>query len=317
MELTAEQKILLYANMVRIRKMDEMLQRNFLVTRKIRSIYIAQEGQEAVGAGGCTFLNKDDYLFFSHRGMGIAKTLPKGVPAGVIAAEFFGKATGTCRSLSGHRTSYAELGVSGPSGSVASDLTMAAGAGIAAKSRGRGQVVAVFFGDGAMNRGTFHTSLLMSANWKLPVVWVCENNGYFGPTSVKEHYPKENIADLAFGYGIPGVVVDGQDVTAVCQAVQTAVNRARAGEGPSLIECKTLSFAEDIYTGPRNTEEMRKKYDPITNFRSRLLEEGVLTPETAERIDREADGEMAEAERFADESPPPGPEILKEALYAD
>jgi pyruvate dehydrogenase E1 component alpha subunit len=316
-KLTKEQKIKLYTNMVRVRKLDNMLQTNFLVTHKIRSLFIAQEGQEAVGVGGCTFLNKDDYLFFSHRGMGIAKALPKGVPAKNIVAEFYGKATGTCRSLSGHRTAYIELGVSGPSGSVGMDLPLAAGAGIAARRRGKGQVVASFFGDGAMNQGTFHTSILMSANWKLPVVWICENNGYFGPTPVKEHYPKDNIADLAFGYGIPGVIVDGQDVIAVYEAVQTAVDRARAGEGSSLIECKTLCFSEDIYTGPRNMEEARKNKDPITLFRDKLLKEEALTQAAIDRIDREATEEMEEADRFATESPLPGPDILRKALYAD
>lgn len=317
MKLTKEQKIKLYNNMVRVRKLDELLQKSFLVTHEIRSIYIAQEGQEAVGVGSCTFLNKDDYIFFSHRGMGIAKSLPKGVLAKAIVAEFYGKATGTCRSLSGHRTAHAELGISGPSGSVGMDLPLAAGVGIAARQRGKRQVVLSFFGDGAMNQGTFHTSILMSANWKLPVVWICENNGYFGPTPVKEHYPKDNIADLAFGYGIPGVVVDGQDVLAVYEVVQTAIDRARAGEGPSLIECKTICFAEDIYTGPRNMDEARKNKDPIKLYQDRLFKEGVLTQADVDRIDREATEEIEEADHFAKESPLPSPDILKEALYAD
>ena len=317
MKLTKEQKIRLYTNMVRVRKLDELLQSGFFVSHKIRSIYIPQEGQEAVGVGGCTFLNKDDYIFFTHRGMGIAKTLPKGVPAGAIAAEFYGKATGTCHGLSGFRTVYPDLGVIGLSGSVGTDLTIATGTGIAAKRRGKGQVTACFFGDGAMNRGTFHTSILTSANWKLPMVWICENNGFFDPTAVKDHYPKDNVADMAFGYGIPGVTVDGQDVIAVYEAVQTATERARAGEGPSLIECKTLCFAADPYSGPKRKKEDWQEKDPIILFRHKLLKESVITRADIDRIDREAAEEMEEADRFATDSPLPRPEILKNALYAD
>jgi len=317
MILTKQEKIKLYTNLVRTRKLDKTLEDNFLITHKVASLYIAQEGQEAPGVGGCTFLNTDDYLFFNHRGMGITKTVPKGLPPKLILAEFYGKATGPCQSLSGHRTFYPQLGILGNSGTVGTDLTLATGAGIAAQKNGRKQVVVCFFGDGAMDRGTFHTSTLMSANWKLPIVWVCENNGAFGPTQVKDHYPKENIADLAFGYGIPGIVVDGQDIIAVYEAVQTAVDRAREGQGPSLIECKTLCFAADYYAGPKIiTEEMRKR-DPITLFKDKLIQEKVITSGDIERIDHEADAEMEEADRFATESPLPTPDIIHRALYAD
>ena len=166
----------------------------------------------------------------------------------------------------------------------------------------------------------------MAANWKLPIVWVVENNQYMMYTPTCDIYPKENISDLAFGYDMPGVVADGQDVVAVYNAVQTAVDRARAGEGPSMIECKTYRIGPHVEamldlkrTVPRSREEIEPwlERDPIILFRERLLNEGILTQADVDRIDREAAEEMEEAERFAAESLPPDPEILKTALYAD
>jgi pyruvate dehydrogenase E1 component alpha subunit len=181
-------------------------------------------------------------------------------------------------------------------------------------------------GDGTYGRGTFHEAALMAANWKLPVIWGVENNQYMIYTPTSEIYPKENIADLAFGYGMPGVVVDGQDVIAVYEAFQVAIDRARAGEGPSLIECKTYRIEPHVYAmadikrwKPRPQEEIDvwRKRDPIILLRERLVREGILTQADIGRIDREATEEMEEAERFADESSPPDPKILKQALYSD
>lgn len=325
MKITKEQQVKLYTDMVRVRKLDETLI-NGLFAGKVMGFYHSTQGQEAPGVAACALLRKDDYLFYTHRGHGVGKTLPKGVSATALIAEHYGKATGSCGGMAGFHTCEIELGIPGLGGTVGGEFTLAAGMGIAAKMRGKGQVVASFLGDGATGRGTFHTAMLMAANWKLPVVWICENNlyGQFVPISIA--YPKENIADLAFGYGIPGVIVDGQDVIAVYEAVSTAVDRARAGEGPSLIECKTYrfrshleGFPDFIGAGLRNEDEVEtwKKKDPIELFKKNLLEQGILTGADIERIDREAAEEMEEAEKFASESPPPDPEILKKALYAD
>ncbi|MBI5445272.1 MAG: thiamine pyrophosphate-dependent dehydrogenase E1 component subunit alpha, partial [Deltaproteobacteria bacterium] len=186
-------------------------------------------------------------------------------------------------------------------------------------------VVVNCFGDGTSNRGTFHEAALMAANWKLPIVFVCENNGIGMFVPIAEAHPTEDIADLAHGYGMPGVVVDGQDVVAVAEAVGEAVDRARTGKGPSFVECKTLRICPHALGIPdfvgacvrteAEVDELRKR-DPVKLFRERLLAGGVLTPADVERIDREASAEVEAAERFADESPLPDPATMKQALYA-
>jgi len=328
MELTKEQKIKLYTNMVRVRKLDEMMVKG-LMSGKNLVFFHSQQGQEAVGVGACTFLEKDDYTFVSHRGHGISKLLPKGVPPRVIIAEHYGKATGTCGGLTSFHAADMEVGIPGMSGTLGGDFVIAAGLGIAAKMRGKGQVVVCIQGEGTYARGTFHETMLMAANWKLPLIYGVENNQYMGATPISEIHPKENFSDLAIGYGVPGVVVDGQDVIAVYEAVQKEVDRARAGDGPSLIEFKTYrirSHAEGIpdlrIVEPRPQDEIDiwKKRDPIQLFEAKLLKERVLTKKEIDKIIREATEEMEEAERLATEDPLPSGDpytYLRKALYAD
>ncbi len=324
MNLDKGQKIQLYTNLVRVRKVDELMCRALSVG-KLPGHWSSQIGQEAVGVGSCTFLRKDDKVFYSHRAHGISTAFPKGVPARAIVAEHYGKATGCCGGLGFLHTADPEVGVHGISGTIGGDFVIAAGMGITAKMRGKGQVVLCHQGDGTMGRGTFHETAIMAANWKLPIVWVIQNNGYMVYTPTCEIHPKEDFADLAFGYGVPGVVVDGQDVFAVHEAVQTAVDRAREGLGPSLVECKTYRVRPHTEGLPdfkvvclRAQEEIDpwKERDPLKLCRERLLEEGVLTQAEIDRIDREAAEEAEEADRFATESPIPGPETLAKALYA-
>jgi TPP-dependent pyruvate/acetoin dehydrogenase alpha subunit len=327
MELTKVQKIKLYTNLVRVRKLDEMMVKG-LMSGKIVLFFHSQQGQEAVGVGACTFLRKDDYVFYSHRGHGISKLLPKGFSPRTIIAEHYGKATGSCGGMTSFHAADMELGVPGISGTLGGDFVVAAGLGIAAKMRGKGQVVVCIEGEGTYARGTFHETMLMAANWKLPVIWGVENNQYMGATPISEIHPKENIADLAIGYGVPGIVVDGQDVVAVYEAFQAAIARARSGDGPSMIECKTYRFrshAEGIpdlkIVEPRPQEEIEawKKRDPVSLLRERLLKERVLTQADVERIDHEATEEMEEAERLATQDPFPSDchALIKRALYAD
>lgn len=324
MKLEKEQLITLYRHMVRVRKLDETIT-HALYTGTLPGFYHPQIGQEAVGVGACSFLRKDDYLFYTHRGHGIGKVLPKGVEPRRILAEHYGRASGCCGGLSGFHTADMSLGIPGISGTIGPEFVLSAGFGYAAKMRGQGQIVMCIQGEGATGRGTFHEGMLMSANWKLPVVWVIENNLYMVTTPVSELYPKENFADLAFGYGIPSEIVDGQDVLCVYEAVQKAIDRARAGDGPSLIECKTYRIPPhalglpDIKTAkPRPQDEIEpwKKRDPILLFGEKLLREGILTEVFIDQIDREATAEMEEANRFAMASPNPSPEILDTALYA-
>jgi acetoin:2,6-dichlorophenolindophenol oxidoreductase subunit alpha len=324
-KLTKDEMMLLYVNLVRTRKLDEVMVGG-LLAGKVGGHWTSQFGQEAVGVGATTFLRRDDYLLYGHRGHGITTTIPKGLPPKAFIAEHYGRDAGGCHGVGLFREFDADLGIVGLSGTLGGNFVVAAGLGIGAKMRGKGQVVICNEGDGTYGRGTFHECALMSANWKLPIVWGIENNQYMIYSHVSELYPKENMADLAFGYGMPGIVVDGQDVAAVAEAYRSAIERARAGEGPSLIECKTYRIQPHVFgmadlrgSTPRPQEEIDawKNRDPIDLFEKRLLEEGVITKADIDRIHRDAKEEMEEAERFASESPPPDPELLQRALYAE
>ena len=325
MKLEKEQLIKLYTNLVRTRKMDELVVRA-LAEGKVTGFFHSGQGEEAVGVGGCSFLRKDDYIYPHHRGHGLAHTISKGASPKGFFAEHCGKATGGAKGVAGFHGAHPEIGIFGGAGTIGSQFPVSVGWALAAKKRGTGQVVVCFFGDGSSNRGTLHEAMNLAAVWKLPIVWVCENNQYAQFMPIKDAYPREDIADMATAYGMPGVVVDGQDVIAVHEAVQAAVARARAGDGPSLVECKTYRYRAHVEGVPdwahadlRPEEEIEawKKRDPIKLFQEKLLEQGVLTQEDVERIDREATAEVEEVERFAMESPIPDPAILDNILYSD
>jgi TPP-dependent pyruvate/acetoin dehydrogenase alpha subunit len=326
MKLTKEQKVKLYANMVRVRKLDELLVKAFYDSKLAAPYFHSQQGQEAIGVGVCTFLRQDDYVWYTHRGHGVCEIISKGLLVKSFLAEHYGKSTGSCNGIGFINNCYLEGGIFGLGGTVAGESTLAAGVALAAKLRGNKQIVAYFFGDGAIGEGSLHAALLMSANWKLPILWLCSNNGIAMWVPVKVAYPKENIADLAFGYGIPATVVDGQDVIAVYEATQTAIDRARSGGGPTFIEFKTCRFRSQVEGSPdicqnglRSEEEVNvwKKRDPIKLFQEKLLIDGILTQADIDCINHEVMTEMEEAHRFAMESPIPKPNILKKALYAD
>jgi acetoin:2,6-dichlorophenolindophenol oxidoreductase subunit alpha len=324
-KLTKDEMVKLYINLVRTRKLDAVMLAGCLAG-KIGGHWTSQVGQEAVGVGATTFLRNDDYILYGHRGHGITTLIPKGLSPKVFVAEHYGRVTGGCHGMAFFREFDMDLGIVGLSGTLGGNFVVAAGLGIGAKMRGKGQVVVCNEGDGTYARGTFHECALMAANWKLPIVWGIENNQYMIYSHVSELYPKENMADMAFGYGMPGIVVDGQDVVAVAEAYRSAVERARAGEGPSLIECKTYRIEPHVFgmtdlkgAAPRPQEEIDawKKRDPIELFQKGLLTEGIITAADIDRINREATKEMEEAEKFASESLPPDPEILQRALYAE
>jgi TPP-dependent pyruvate/acetoin dehydrogenase alpha subunit len=325
MELGKNQLIKLYTNLVRVRKIDELTCKG-LLEGKVLGFYHSGQGEEAVGVGGCTFLREDDFIYAHHRGHGLAYIIAKGAEPHGFLAEHYGKATGSCNGVSGFHNVYPELGIFGFSGTIGSAFPLALGWGVAAQNNDREQVVVCFFGDGNSNRGTLHEAMNTASLWKLPIVWVCQNNLYAQFMPIKDAFPREDIADLAAAYDMPGVVVDGQDVLAVHEAVQVAVARARSGGGPSLLECKTYRFrthsegTRDIsHYEPRPPEEVEawKKRDPIKLFREKLLKRGVLTESDVKRIDQETDSEAEEVERFANESPKPDPEIMKTYLYAE
>ena len=277
-------------------------------------------GQEASAVGAVSALKPDDYILSTHRGHG--HCIAKGADIKLMMAEFLGKETGYCRGRGGSmHIADVEAGNLGATGVVGDGIPISVGVGLSIRLQKQNKVVLCFFGDGAANTGSFHEALNMASIWKLPVIFVCENNQYAMSTPVKKAFPIENIADRAAAYGMPGVVVDGNDVLAVYRATKEAVERARRGDGPTLIECKTYrwkghSKSDQQRYRTREEVEAWKKKDPISRFRSRLIKEGIITEEEAERIEREAKETIEEAVRFAQNSPEPSLEGIEEEVYA-
>lgn len=325
MALEKAQLIGLYRNMVLARRMDETVIKG-LQEGKVVSFYHSGQGSEAVGVGVTSFLRDDDYLYPHHRGHGLAYLIGKRASLKAFLAEHYGKATGGAGGVSSFHSVDVEHGIFGQAGTIGSQFPVSAGWGLACKKNGRGQVTVCCFGDGSSNRGTIHEAMNLAAIWKLPIVWVCENNLYAQWMPIKDAYPREDIADLAGSYNMPGVVVDGQDVIAVHEAMEAAVARARAGDGPSLLECKTYRYRSHGEGGPDTVHhdirpqaeiDAWKKRDPIKLFREKLLAQSVATEDEIAAVESAVEAEVEETERFAMESPVPGPETLEGALYAD
>ncbi|MBI2859062.1 MAG: thiamine pyrophosphate-dependent dehydrogenase E1 component subunit alpha, partial [Chloroflexi bacterium] len=275
----------MYRTMVTIRRFSEAVVKVSYSGEVATGVHVAI-GQEAVAAGVCAHLRRDDQVVTTHRGHG--HMIAKGSDTKLMMAELFGKKTGYCKGKGGEmHISDMSAGVIGSFAVVGEGLPVATGAALADQMRGTDSVAVCFFGDGAACQGTFHESLNLASIWKLPVVFVCENNMYaiFTPTSAVVSVT--NIADRAAGYSMPGVIVDGQDVMAVFEAAEKAVRRARAGEGPTLLECKTYRYAghegaDDSWLSAhpyRSAEELAawKKRDPIALFEARLLEDKLVT----------------------------------------
>lgn len=327
MALTKKNLLTLYTNLVRSRAFDRAFIRR-LGEGKLTGFFHQADGGEAPGVGSCSFLRKDDYLWPHHRGHGLPHLISKGIDPKIYMAEHGGKATGCCGGISSYHGVAPEFGIMGCAGTIGSQFPVTVGFGLAAKYNGRGQVVMCGFGDGTSNRGTFHECALMVNNWKLPVIFFCENNGVGMFVTAKDSHPMPDIASLAQGYGMPGIVVDGQDVIAVAEAVNVAVERARQGKGPSMIEAKCERFGPHSigspdYWGteirsPEVIKRLRETRDPIKICRDQLMNQGVLTEDMVHRIQAEADAEVEAAEKFTDESaiPDQDPRIFDELLYA-
>ncbi len=323
MEFKKEDLLLLYRNMLLARKTDEMMV-NGIMLGKVPSFFHSGQGHEATAVGGVTFLRKSDWLICSHRGHGLMQSIAKGMSIAEIIGEHYCKTAGCCKGVSAGHLADMKVGNPGAAGTLGYSFTLAAGVGIALKKNGKGEVVVCYFGDGTAGRGTLHESFNMAAIMKLPVVWVCENNGYAIHTPLSVGTAKANIADLAYGYGMPGMVVDGQDVVAVAEAVMSAVERARAGEGPALIECKTYRFRPhseglDILDGaekiPAEVIANWKKKDPIVLFRNKLLDLKILDKAEDDSIDKETTEAVAAAEKIAAQSPMPDPSTIMQKFY--
>jgi pyruvate dehydrogenase E1 component alpha subunit len=324
-KLTKKEFLSLYRNLIRTRKFDELNIR-MATEGKLLTFYHRCQGHEAIGVGACTGLRKDDYVYVHHRGHGLPYAIAKGMNPRECIAEHLGKATGWGGGLTGFHIANPDFGILGLGGTIGSAFPLSAGYALAAKKQGKGQVVVCFQGDGAVQRGQFHESMNLAACWKLPVIWIIENNGMAWFTPACDTMAVENVAEMAKAYNMPGEIVDGMDVLAVHYAVQKAVASARKGEGPTLIECKTFRFAShsegrpDVcHFEPRNKEEIaywKENRDPVTLFREKLLKDKYLTQELIKKIDAECDEECVRAEEFALESPYPDPSVLPNIVYA-
>jgi TPP-dependent pyruvate/acetoin dehydrogenase alpha subunit len=319
MELAAAQLLEMYRNMVRSRAFEELVI-ELIPQLKIPGSWMSGIGQEGI-VGALSTLTEADYLTYTHRGA--YYFLTRGSDPGRLLAELYGKRTGYCGGKGGRHIADTAHKLFGKSGTIGGHAPLAVGMATAVQIRGEAAVVMSFFGDGASNRGTTHESMNLSALWRLPVVWVCENNGWAGMTPVSMGTAVTDISELAGSYAMPGRSVDGNDVLAVYEATHQAVACARAGEGPSLIELKTYRIREFAEAGPfptgfRDPQEIEswRRRDPIDRFRSELLRRGVLRDELVEEIAREAEAEMRAAERFAEESEFPAPEDAFTELYA-
>lgn len=280
-------------------------------------------GEEAVGVGATAALRQDDFITCYHRSQ--AQYVGKGGDIKKLAAEIMGKLTGYSHGKSG--SSYIadlSIGILGGTGIVGSMLAVAVGEGLSFQLRGTDQVVVAFFGDGAVCEGIFHESINLAALWKVPVIFLCVNNQWCLTAPVSETISVKNVADMAHGYGIPGFVVDGNDVLAVYKTTRRAVERARAQKGPTLIEAKTYRLSGGFggsdkggYWDPKVLEKW-KKTDPLIAFRNDLVKKRkIATEEDVKNILKTAEKLADEAIDFAAKSPYPLPEALYEGLYVD
>ena len=317
--MAQEQRLLgYYRTMLVIRRFEEKVEDLFtrgLITGTAHPC----TGQEAVAVGACSALGRKDYVTSNHRGHG--HFIARGGDPGRMMAELFGKATGYSGGRGGSQlmADYS-LGFLGGNGITGGSIPIATGVALSLKLRRINRIALCFFGDGAANQGTFHESLNMASLWKLPVVYVCENNGYAMSTPTSKSTSIADIADRAPGYGMPGVVVDGNDVLAVHAAVRDARRHAKAMNGPTLIECKTYRLSGHSRGDPRKyrtakEEEGQRKVDPIKRFRKTLLDRRTISPATDKQIVKQARQTISEAVKFARRSPSPDPATLEEGLH--
>jgi len=311
--------ISVFRTMNQIRKFEEKAVQLFEENKLRGSVHVCI-GQEAIPSTVCSLLRDEDYITSTHRGHG--HCIAKGAELGKAMAELMGKATGYCKGRGGSMH-IADLtkGNLGANAIVGGGLPIAVGGALAAQLRGTDQVTVAFFGDGASNTGIFHESINLAAVWKLPVIFICENNQFGISCHVSE---STSVLDIGTSrgpaYGIPGLTIDGNDVLAINEAVEAAIDRAKAGEGPTLIECKTYRWYghwigdPQVYRSREDVESWKLKC-PIKRLREHLISESILTVEECDAIDRDAYNQVEEATKFALESPEPDPATVLEDVY--
>lgn len=321
MELPSEKLRWMYTTMYRIRRFEERLLEE-TVKGNAMGVAHTSDGQEAGPTGICAHLTDADWIASTHRGHG--HCIAKGLETNRMFAEIFGRATGQCKGKGGsmHIADFSR-GMLGANAIVGASIPLAVGAALTAKYQGSDAVAVAFFGDGASNQGVFHESLNLAAIWNLPVIFACENNQYAESTPVEYAVAVNDIADRAAGYSIPGVVVDGMDVFEVYEAAGAAVARARAGEGPTLLELKTYRYHGHYHADDPRTyrlEEEEQEWlarDPLPSFEKRVVERELISKAELAGIRDEIDAEIAAAVEFALESPLPSPDELYTDVYVD
>ena len=306
--MTPELALGIHRTMVRIRVFESRVEELFK-EGKLPGFVHTYIGQEAIAAGVCAALKRDDYITSTHRGHGHA--IAKGMELAPVMAELYGKETGACRGRGGsmHVADFS-VGMLGANGIVAGGLGIAAGAALSARHRGTSQVAVGFFGDGGINKGTFHEALNFAATHRLGVVFVCENNQYAQFTSRLRTTSVEDLSVRASAYGIPGVTVDGNDPLATYMSALAAVSRARAGQGPTLLNMETYRFGghyvgdAEVYRESAEVDD-RRRADPILRWERTLADDGLMGAELREAVWAEAGEEVSAAVRFAEDSPYP------------
>jgi pyruvate dehydrogenase E1 component alpha subunit len=321
MELDKQTLLQMYRNMLRIRYFEERLAEES-AQGNIPGLLHLYVGEEAVAVGACTPLKKEDYITSTHRGHG--HCIAKGGDLGRMMAELFAKETGYCKGRGGSMHIAApDIGIVGCSAIAGAGIPIAAGVALSIKMRGTDQVCVSFFGDGASNTGAFHEGMNLAAVWKLPVIYVLENNMYAISVAASKSSKLKNISDRAAAYGIVNVIADGMDVISVYQAVSDAAAKVRRGEGPIVVECKTYRFRGhhegdpkkgEIYRTKEEMEDWEKK-DPIRRLAARIINDRKASQAELDSISQETIKEVADAVAFAKESPSPRPEDAASYLF--
>jgi pyruvate dehydrogenase E1 component alpha subunit len=313
-----ERLVSIYKTMNDIRRF-ELKAVAFFEENKLRGSVHLYVGEEAIAATVCSLLRDCDYITSTHRGHG--HCIAKGAELGKSMAELMGKVTGYCKGRSGsmHIADFSK-GNLGANAIVGGGIGIAVGAALAIHFKGTDQVAVTFFGDGASNQGVCHEAMNLASLWKLPVIFVCENNGFGISVPLRESTSVEDISKRAVGYGMPGYTVDGNDVFAIDEAMQKALKRAKAGEGPTLIECKTYRWLGHWTGDPqvyRTREEVEawKRKCPIARLRDYLTQHRILFETELERIERESQEAVEAAAQFALESPEPDPATVLEDVF--
>ena len=305
--------------MIRIRVFEERVRDLFAAGRLPGFVHLSI-GQEGAAAGACAALRTDDYVLSTHRGHG--HMVAKGADTARMMAELFAKRTGSCKGKGGSmHIADASVGVLGANGVVAGGLTVAAGVGLSIKQRKTNQVCLCFFGDGAANRGPVHEALNLAVIWKLPVIFLCENNGWASTTPHRYACAVPEVAVRAASYGLDGAIVDGMDALEVYEAVRKAVDCARRGGGPAFIEAKVVRWQGHYEGDPQGYRDRAeivdgKARDAIARLRSKVLTENILTTEQVTEMEQAALGEIDAAVAFGESSSFPAPEEALEDLFA-